>query len=79
MHSGGYKKFLTILMIIIILAVIGLLGYIGYDFLVNYLAQKDAEEAVEEFEQQFENVQEEQVNQEHDRRLLYLCICLLRF
>lgn len=66
MHSGGYKKFLTILMIIIILAVIGLLGYIGYDFLVNYLAQKDAEEAVEEFEQQFENVQEEQVNQEEN-------------
>lgn len=66
MHSGGYKKFLTILMIIIILAVIGLLGYIGYDFLVNYLAQKDAEEAVEEFEQQFENIQEEQTNQEEN-------------
>ncbi|MFR2534190.1 MAG: sortase [Clostridia bacterium] len=69
MHSSGYKRFLTILMLIIILAVIGLVGYLGYDFLINYFAQKDAENAVDEFEQQFENEQEEVKTNEQENTI----------
>ena len=69
MHSSGYKRFLTILVIIIILAVIGLVGYLGYDFLINYFAQKDAENAVDEFEEQFENEQEEVKTNEQENTI----------
>lgn len=69
MHSSGYKRFLTILMLIIILAVIGLVGYLGYDFLINYFAQKDAENAVDEFEQQFANEQEEVKTNEQENTI----------
>lgn len=69
MHSSGYKRFLTILMLIIILAVIGLVGYLGYDFLINYFAQKEAENAVDEFEQQFENEQEEVKTNEQENTI----------
>lgn len=53
MHNGG-KKFFTILFIIIILIVVGLIGYLAYDYLSNYFMNKEAEQAVQEFEEYFD-------------------------
>ena len=47
-----FDKFLTILLVVIILIVIALLGYLAYDFLSKYFGRKDAETAVDDFEQQ---------------------------
>ena len=44
------RKFFTILLIITLIIIIVLLGYLAYRFLSNYLIQKEASEAVDEFE-----------------------------
>ena len=53
-----FDKFLTVLLVIIVVIVIALLGYLAYDYLSKYFGKKDAETAVEDFEQQV--IQEEE-------------------
>ena len=67
MHNGG-RKFFTILFIIIILIVVGLIGYLIYDYLNNYFMNKEAEQAVQEFEEYFDvsNIGDEQPIEEPD-------------
>lgn len=65
------RKFFTILLIITLIIIIVLLGYLAYRFLSNYLIQKEASEAVDEFENSIitvaiddENVIDETQNQQ---------------
>ena len=48
----SYKIFLNILITVLIIAGIGVLGYLGYDYISNLILTKEAEEAVEAFEQE---------------------------
>ena len=57
-----FDKFLTIVLIIIVVIVIALLGYLAYDYLSKYFGKKDAEEAVDNFEQQVTQNIVEQAN-----------------
>lgn len=55
MFKDRYGKFLTVLLIIGIIAIVILLGYFGYDIYRKYSSNKDAEEAVDAFQEQFAN------------------------
>lgn len=55
MSSKKYGNFLTILLIIALIAIIVLLGYFIYDKCREYSFNKKAEEAVDVFQQQFNN------------------------
>lgn len=51
MQNKG-KKFFSIFITILIIAVLALVGYLTYYYVSNYLILKEAEEAVENFEQE---------------------------
>ncbi len=53
MFKDRYGNFLTVLLIISIIAIVILLGYFGYDIYRKYSSNKDAEEAVDAFQEQF--------------------------
>ncbi len=62
-----FDKFLTVLLVIIVVIVLALLGYLAYDYLSKYFGKKDAEEAVDTFEQQVvQNVVEQTNTQVED-------------
>lgn len=44
------KKFFNIIIIITVIALISVIGYLAYYYISNYIALKEAEKAVEEFE-----------------------------
>ena len=56
MGSGKYNKVLTVVLIIVIIAVIGLLIFFGYDMYRKYYIEKETEEAVGRFEDQFNGI-----------------------
>lgn len=61
------KKFFNIIIIITIIALISVIGYLAYYYINKYIALKDAEEAVNEFENEIIVVaieEEEQVKNE---------------
>ncbi len=62
-----FDKFLTVLIVIIVVIVIALLGYLAYDFLSKYFGKKDAETAVDDFEQQV--IQEEETNTQPEENI----------
>lgn len=60
------KMFFNIIIIITVIALISAIGYVGYYYISNYIALKEAEQAVDEFENEVivveidneENIQE---------------------
>ena len=59
MVSSKYSKVLTIILIIVIIAIIGILIFLGVDYYRKYYIDRDAEEAINQFEQQIKNEIEE--------------------
>ena len=49
MVSGG-RRFFTVLLIIVMAIALTLVGYLAYRYLSDYILQKEASEAVDEFE-----------------------------
>ena len=49
MQSKG-KKVLNFIIVIVIIAILCIIGYLAYYYISNYIAKKEAEEAVEAFE-----------------------------
>ena len=64
MQNKG-KKFFSIFITILVVIILSLVGYLAYYYITNYLVLKEAEEAVEVFEEQVENIPEEPVEQEN--------------
>lgn len=64
MQSKG-KKFFSIFITILVVIILSLVGYLAYYYITNYLLLKEAEEAVEVFEEQVENIPEEPIEQEN--------------
>lgn len=64
MQSKG-KKFFSIFITILVVIILSLVGYLAYYYITNYLVLKEAEEAVEVFEEQVENIPEEPIEQEN--------------
>lgn len=50
MFEGNYSKFLTIILIVIIIAILGLAGFLGYDFYKKFYIEKDAQDAMNAFD-----------------------------
>lgn len=50
--KNSYKIFLNILITVLLIAGIGVAVYLGYDYISNLILTKEAEEAVEAFEQE---------------------------
>jgi len=50
MFNSKYSKFLTVLLVIAIIAIVGLLGFFGYDLYRKYFVDKNAQEAIAQFE-----------------------------
>ena len=57
----GFSIFITILVVIIL----SLVGFLAYYYITNYIVLKEAEEAVEVFEEEVENIIEEPVVEEN--------------
>ncbi len=53
--KSKYKIFLNVLLVILLIVVLGILGYMSYDYISNYIITKQAEEAVNMFEQEINN------------------------
>ena len=53
MFSGKYNKFLTVILTITIIAIIGLVAYFGYDMYRKYYIDKEAQEALDDFDSSF--------------------------
>ena len=51
MFQSKYSKVLTMLLIILIVAILGIAGYFGYDLLSASAVNKNAESAIEKFEE----------------------------
>lgn len=64
MQNKG-KKFFSIFITILVVIILSLVGYLAYYYITNYLVLKEAEEAVEVFEEQVENIPEEPIEQEN--------------
>lgn len=50
MFDSKYSKFLTVLLVVAIIAIVALLGFFGYDLYRKYFADKNAQEAIAQFE-----------------------------
>ncbi len=50
MFNSKYSNFLTVLLVIVVLAIIGIIIYLGYDIYNKYYTNKDAEEAISQFD-----------------------------
>ena len=50
MFNNKYSKFLTVLLVIAIIAIIAVIGYLGYDIYKKYYTNKEAEEAISQFD-----------------------------
>ena len=50
MFNSKYSNFLTVLLVIAIIAIVGVIGYCGYDIYRKYYTNKDAEEAISQFD-----------------------------
>lgn len=48
--NNKYGKFLTVILVITIVAIVGLLCFFGYDMYRKYFIDKDAQEALEEWD-----------------------------
>lgn len=62
MFNSKYSNFLTVLLVIAIIAIIGVVAYCGYDIYKKYYTNKEAEEAISQFDastQQDENTEDE--------------------
>ena len=57
----GFSIFITILVVVIL----SLVGFLAYYYITNYIVLKEAEEAVEVFEEEVENIIEEPVVEEN--------------
>lgn len=57
MFNSKYSKFLTVLLVIAIIAIVALLGFFGYDLYRKYFANKNAQEAIAQFEKEAEDNQ----------------------
>lgn len=55
MENSKYRKFLNIILIIAIIALVALVGVWIYQEYEQYVIEKDAEKAIEEFEEQLES------------------------
>lgn len=54
MFNSKYSKFLTVLLVIAIISIVGLLGFLGYDLYTKNFANKNAQEAIAQFEKNIE-------------------------
>ena len=57
MFNSKYSNFLTVLLVVAIIAILVLLGFFGYDLYVKYFKNKDAHEAISQFEKEVEDNQ----------------------
>lgn len=55
MVNSKYSKVLTIILIIVIIAIIGILIFLGVDYYRKYYIDKEAGEAIDQFEEQVKN------------------------
>lgn len=55
MFNSKYSKFLTVLLVIAIIAIVALLGFFGYDLYRKYFVDKNAQEAIAQFEKTTED------------------------
>lgn len=61
MFNSKYSNVLTVLLVIVIIFIIGLIGFLGYDFYRKYYIDKEAQEFMSQYEEQFPNTVEENV------------------
>lgn len=61
MFNSKYSNVLTIILVIVIIFIIGLIGFLGYDFYRKYYIDKEAQEFMSQYEEQFTNITEENV------------------
>lgn len=57
MFNKKYSSFLTVLLVISIIAIIGIIGFLGFDIFRKYFIDKDAEEAISQFENEINKTQ----------------------
>lgn len=55
MFNSKYSNVLTIVLVIVIIAILGLITFLGYDIYRKYYIDKDAEDFMERYEDQFKN------------------------
>lgn len=53
--NSKYSNVLTIILIVVIVAILGLVAFLGYDFYRKYYIDKEAEEFMSQYENQFKN------------------------
>lgn len=53
--NSKYSNVLTIILIVVIIAILGLIAFLGYDFYRKYYIDKEAEEFMSQYENQFKN------------------------
>lgn len=63
MFNSKYSNVLTILLVIVIIFIIGLIVFLGYDFYRKYYIDKDAEEFMSQYEEQFDTIEENIITQ----------------
>lgn len=54
--NSKYSNVLTIILIIVIVAILGLIAFLGYDLYRKYYIDKEAEEFMSQYENQFGNI-----------------------
>lgn len=59
MFNSKYSNVLTIILVIVIIFIVGLIGFLGYDFYRKYYIDKEAQEFMSQYEEQFPNIIEE--------------------
>lgn len=50
------RKFFTVVLVVIIVVAVGLLGFLGYKYISAYFIDKEAEQVVNEFENEFSSI-----------------------
>lgn len=56
MFDSKYSNVLTVVLIMVIIVILGLVGFLGYDFYRKYYIDKEAEDYISQYEEQFKNV-----------------------
>lgn len=56
MFKSKYSNVLTVLLVLVIIAIVALLAYMGYDFYRKYYIEKDAEDFMERYEQDLNQI-----------------------
>lgn len=56
MFNSKYSNVLTVILIIVIIAIIGLIAFLGYDMYKKYYIEKDADDFMEQYEEQMQNI-----------------------